>query len=159
MNEKSKLELVGKEKEEILEKVKERMNSWGLKLPKVYACPFHFGLKNYSEIGALEFDINNNIEEGYCGKLIFMFKDQTCPLHYHKLKHETFFVIKGKVELEADSKKTILNQGDIYIMDRNVTHKFSGLEDSLILESSKPDLLDDSIFENNKINEIINSFL
>lgn len=37
-----KLELVGKEKEEAVRKCKNIVNSWGLTLPDVYACPFHF---------------------------------------------------------------------------------------------------------------------
>lgn len=44
-------------------------------------------------------------------------------------------------------------------MDRNLIHKFTGLEDSLILESSKPDLFEDSYFEDETINEAINSLI
>ena len=87
-----------------------------------------------------------------------MFQDQTCPLHFHKVKHETFFIIKGKVFLEAEQKEYILNQGDIFIVNQNVKHKFKGIEDSLILESSKPDLINDSIFEDEKINEMIKQY-
>jgi len=34
-------------------------------------------------------------------------------------------------------------------------HQFTALEDSLILESSMPDLIDDSIFEDQRINRMI----
>ena len=155
MNDISRLELVGKEKEGAVNKCRKIVNSWGLTLPEVYACPFHFGLKDFYRIGEIEFDINNNIKEGYCGKFIFIFKDQICPMHYHKIKHETFYVVKGKVEMEANDKICILKQGDIFIMDQNIKHRFTGLEDSLILESSKPDIIEDSIFDDEKINKII----
>jgi len=149
------LELIGEEKEKAVKRAKEVVASWGLKLPDVYACPFHFGLNDFYKIGEIEFDINNNIKEGYCGKLMFILKDQICPLHHHRVKHETFFIIKGSVLMTTDGKDTVLNQGDILVIDQQVIHSFQGLEDSLILESSKPDIIDDSIFEDEKINEKI----
>jgi len=133
----AELELVGDEKEEALEKCRENFSGWGLTIPNVPACAFHFGLHDFYKIGEIEFDINNNIEEGYCGKFIFILKGQTCPMHYHKIKHETFYLVKGKVEMEADGEKTVMNQGDIKIMPQNTKHRFMGLENSLILECSK----------------------
>jgi len=155
MDDKSNLELVGEEKEIAVNKCKKKVDSWGLTLPDVYACPFHFGLNDFYRIGEIEFDINNNIKEGYCGKLIFIFKDQTCPVHHHKIKHETFYLIKGKVKMEIEDGPIIMEQGDIFVMDQNVKHKFTGLEDSLILESSKPDIVEDSIFDDESINRVI----
>jgi len=155
VEDKSNLELVGKEKEIAVNKCKKIVDSWGLTLPDVYACPFHFGLNDFYRIGEIEFDINNNIKEGYCGKLIFIFKDQTCPVHHHKIKHETFYLIKGKVKMEIEDGPIIMEQGDIFVMDQNVKHKFTGLEDSLILESSKPDIVEDSIFDDESINRVI----
>jgi quercetin dioxygenase-like cupin family protein len=76
-------------------------------------------------------------------------------MHFHRKKHETFFIVKGKVDMELDGSKYILNQGDRLIVDQFKKHRFTALEDSLILESSKPDLVDDSIFEDQSINKII----
>ena len=151
----SDLELVGKGKEEAVSKCKKIVESWGLTLPDVYACPFHFGFKDFYKTGLIEFDINNNIKEGYCGKLIFIFKDQICPMHHHKIKHETFYIIKGKIKMEAAEKTVIMKQGDLFIMDQNIKHRFTGIEDSLVLECSKPDILEDSIFDDENINKSI----
>lgn len=150
-----KLSLQGNDKEQVLEKIKSVVESWGLRLPDVPADPLHFGYNNFSQIGETEFNINNNLEQGYCGKFMFLFEGQTCPLHHHRIKHETFFIVKGKVNMVLSGRIHILNQGDLLIVNQLAKHKFTALEDSLILESSKPDLVDDSIFEDQMINKII----
>jgi mannose-6-phosphate isomerase-like protein (cupin superfamily) len=76
-------------------------------------------------------------------------------MHHHRAKHETFIIVKGRVEMELAGRTFVMDQGDICIVDQNNRHRFTALQDSLILESSKPDLLDDSIFEDPRINQII----
>jgi quercetin dioxygenase-like cupin family protein len=39
--------------------------------------------------------IANN--DQYCGKLLFFKKGKRCSFHYHKKKHETFYVQSGKL--------------------------------------------------------------
>jgi N-acetylneuraminate synthase len=151
----SKLALQGEEKKKILEKINRIVAGWKLKLPDVTADALHFGFNDFARIGETEFNINNNVEEGYCGKFMFMFKGQTCPLHHHRIKHETFFIVQGQIEMILGGKKIILNQGDRLIVDRKVKHMFTAMKNSLILESSKPDLVDDSIFDDQEINRII----
>jgi len=152
------IELVGKEKADALEKCRRSCAEWGLTLPDVTPVPFHFGLHDFYRVGEIEFDINNNVREGYCGKFIFIFKGQTCPTHYHILKHETFFLVKGRVEMEAAGETFVMNQGDIKVMPQNTKHRFTGLEDSLILECSKPDIMSDSIFDDERISEALSRF-
>ena len=149
------IEVTGEKKEQILKKLNKLAESWGLTIPDVTPYPLHFGYNDFYRIGETEFDVNNNIEEGYCGKFIFVLKGQTCPMHYHRVKHETFYLVKGLVEMESNSEIVVMRQGDIKIMPQNTKHRFTGLEDSLILECSKPDLAEDSIFDDQKINELI----
>lgn len=151
----AQISLQGQEREQALQRIHQTVASWGLKLPDVPPDPLHFGYHDFYRIGETEFNINNNVEQGYCGKFMFMFAGQTCPMHFHRKKHETFFIVKGKVAMELAGKKYVLNQGDRLIVDQFAKHQFTALEDSLILESSKPDLVDDSIFEDQKINMII----
>ncbi len=151
----AQISLQGEEREQALQRIHQIVASWGLKLPDVPPDPLHFGYHDFYRIGETEFNINNNVEQGYCGKFMFLFAGQTCPLHFHRKKHETFFIVKGKVDMELAGKKYLLNQGDRLIVDQFAKHQFTALEDSLILESSKPDLVDDSIFEDQKINLII----
>jgi quercetin dioxygenase-like cupin family protein len=149
------LELIGNEKEKIIEKCRSLFSSWGLTLPDVPGCAFHFGLHNFNRIGEVEFDINNNIQEGYCGKFIVIFKGQVCPMHYHAIKHETFYLVKGRVEMTAGEETYVMHQGDIRVMPQHTPHLFKALETSLILECSKPDIISDSIFTDPQIAEII----
>jgi len=150
-----KLELKEAEKEKALRECEKIIHSWGLNLLHVRPSPLHFGLQDFYNIGHTEFEIVNNIEEGYCSKFIFMFKGQTCPLHYHEKKHETFFIVKGKIEMEIENERVIMYQGDKMSMSQGTKHRFTALEDTLILESSKEAFVEDSIFVNEKINEVI----
>ncbi len=152
------IELSGKERQEALMRVDALFREWGLTLPNVAACPLHFGLNNFNETGEIEYDIHNSTEDGYCGKFIVIFQGQTCPMHYHAVKHETFFLIKGSIELEADSGTERMEQGDIRVMPQYTKHRFTGIEDSLILECSTPDMIHDSIFEDKKIRSIFSQF-
>jgi quercetin dioxygenase-like cupin family protein len=149
------LSLQGEEREKTLAKIHQIVASWGLKLPDVVPDPLHFGCHDFARIGETEFNVNNNVVEGYCGKFMFVFAGQTCPMHHHRLKHETFFIVKGRVEMELEGKVSVMEQGDTMLVDRFAKHRFTALVDSLILECSKPDLVDDSIFEDAKINAII----
>lgn len=149
------IEVIGEEREQILQRLKKLAESWGLTIPDVTPYPLHFGYNDFYRVGETEFDVNNNIEEGYCGKFIFVLKGQTCPMHYHRVKHETFYLVKGRVEMESNNETVVMRQGDIKIMPQNTKHRFTGLEDSLILECSKPDLAEDSIFDDKRINELI----
>ncbi len=151
----SNLSLQGNDRKQVLEKIKKVIASWGLKLPDVPADALHFGYNDFLKIGETEFNINNNVEQGYCGKFMFLFSGQTCPMHHHRKKHETFFIVKGKVSMILSGQKYILNQGERLIVNQLEKHTFTALEDSLILESSRPDLVDDSIFDDQMINKII----
>jgi quercetin dioxygenase-like cupin family protein len=150
-----RLSLQGEERQKALHKIHETVAAWGLQLPDVIPDPLHFGYDDFYRIGETEFNINNNVKEGYCGKFMFLFAGQTCPMHHHRIKHETFFVVKGKVDMELAGQRFLLQQGDRLIVDQFAKHRFTALENSLILESSKPDLVDDSIFEDALINRII----
>ncbi len=151
----ARITLQGKERAEALAKIHRVVASWGLALPKVEPDPMHFGKNDFDRIGETEFNVNNNVEQGYCGKFMFLFKGQTCPMHHHRKKHETFFIVKGRIEMELDGKTFTMEQGDTCIVDQRKKHRFTALVDSLVLESSKPDLVDDSIFDDPEINRII----
>ena len=150
-----RLTLQGDERRQALAKIHQVVASWGLKLPDVPPDPLHFGFNDFSRIGETEFNVNNNVEEGYCGKFMFLFAGQKCPMHHHRVKHETFFIVKGRVEMQMDGKTFVMEQGETLVVNQNAKHAFTALVDSLILECSKPDLVEDSIFEDEQINKII----
>jgi len=80
---------------------------------------------------------------GYCGKKLHLNEGYRCSVHRHE-KDETFYIEQGKVyfELETENKDmedAILVQGNIVDIHNCKWHRFSGLEDSVIIEFSTPD--------------------
>lgn len=151
----TRISLQGSEREAVLRRIGQVVASWGLRLPATPPDPLDFGLGDFARFGETEFNIANNVEQGYCGKFMFLFTGQTCPLHHHRVKHETFFVVKGRIEMDLDGRVTVLGQGDTCVVVQHARHRFTALEDSLVLESSRPDLVDDSIFDDPRINMLI----
>jgi len=101
--------------------------------------------------------IANN--EKYCGKLLFFKKGKRCSLHYHKLKDETFYVHKGKLEIvytivpeglnDFNSVWTlltvkVLEPGDTFHVPVGMLHQMTGLEDTEMFEFSTQHFEEDS---------------
>jgi rfaE bifunctional protein kinase chain/domain len=78
--------------------------------------------------------IENN--DNYCSKLLSLNKGYQCSLHYHKVKDETFIVTKGHVRLEVEDKVYHLQEGGFMRIPPGTKHRFTGIEDSLIIEVS-----------------------
>ena len=113
----------------------------------------HFGLNDFIHTGETEFRVANEVEAGYCAKLIFVFDGQTCMYHDHKIKHEMFYVLKGKTKMVVDGQEVIKKQGNIVVIPTGVKHSFIGIGPCLLLEVSMPCILGDSHFENRTIGE------
>jgi mannose-6-phosphate isomerase-like protein (cupin superfamily) len=128
-----------------------QVESWGLKLPDVAPLVLDFGLGDFDRIGEVEFWIANEAAAGYCGKFIFVWTGQTCPKHMHKDKLETFFIVKGRVEMDHDGKVAGLKTGDVLRVPTGTYHRFTGLEPTLLLEVSKPTIIIDNHFEDERI--------
>lgn len=80
----------------------------------------------------------------YCAKTLYLKKNHRCSFHYHKKKHETFIIIEGKCLMEVDDKAFVMRKGDIIEIDRGDIHRFTGIEDTVILEVSTQHFEDDS---------------
>ena len=86
----------------------------------------------------------------YCAKLLIVNKDHYCSLHYHKLKEESFFVQAGKILFEysyppyqlIDQK--ILSVGESVHIEPLTAHRFTAIDDTLILEVSSQHFDEDS---------------
>ena len=76
------------------------------------------------------------VNKEYCGKILLVKKGSYGSLHYHKEKDETFLLIKGKVLMEIDGKKWVMKPWNFQYVPRNSVHRFTGLEDSIIIEFS-----------------------
>ncbi|MCO4294774.1 cupin domain-containing protein [Solitalea sp. MAHUQ-68] len=51
-------------------------------------------------------------------------------LHYHKAFSETFEVLEGELEVEADGEKIILKKGENFTVVENIMHRFFNPSDS-----------------------------
>lgn len=72
----------------------------------------------------------------YCGKKLILNKGFRCSMHYHKNKDETFYILKGKVLMEIGMQKNIMLPNDSILIKPGQKHRFTGLEDSEIIEFS-----------------------
>lgn len=79
-------------------------------------------------------------DEKYCGKLLVLKQGKHCSLHYHKLKHETFYIVKGRLSMELTDlagaqctppeirEQFEMVAGDAIFVTPGLVHRFSGLE-------------------------------
>jgi mannose-6-phosphate isomerase-like protein (cupin superfamily) len=81
------------------------------------------------------------VNKDYVVKELFMKEGNSCSLQYHEKKHETFYVLIGKLKFEVGPDKNNLeemelNEGEFYTIEPLVVHRMSAIVDSLYLESS-----------------------
>lgn len=145
------IEMTGGAAKEALEAFTEQLNEWGLIMPRTKPLVFDFGLGDFYRTGLIECWIANEIEAGYCGKFLFLFDRQTCPCHYHREKLETFFIVKGAVEMSCDGNCRRMKPGDVLLVECGKPHQFRGNGPALILEISKPCIVADNFFANTRI--------
>jgi mannose-6-phosphate isomerase-like protein (cupin superfamily) len=84
------------------------------------------------------------VNRDYCGKKLILKKGFRCSIHYHKIKDEMFYVLSGKVLIEVDGRSHVLNPGDRQLITPDVKHRFTGLQDSEIMEFSTHHMEEDS---------------
>jgi D-lyxose ketol-isomerase len=108
-----------------------------------------FGLGRFAQEGlGLVVRVN---EPEYCSKWLTLLPGQECPTHFHKLKKETFFVLRGQVALTADDETIILKTGNRYTLRPGVRHSFGSAGGAVIEEVSTHDENSDSYFDDPNI--------
>jgi D-lyxose ketol-isomerase len=142
-----KISLRGQDAEIPLEKFRLQAEAWGVSLPHVEPLVLDFGLGRFDRVGLIEYWIANEIAAGYCGKYLFVFDGQECPAHRHRVKHETFFLLHGRLEVTRDGKSLRLNPGEALSVPPGNVHSFRGAGNSLLLELSMPCRVNDNQFE------------
>lgn len=82
--------------------------------------------------------------ETYCGKILSFTGGKKFSLHYHVEKHETWYVIKGRLNLTwidpniGNSNVIDLSVGDCVTIPQGVPHQLFAYEDSEVMEVSTP---------------------
>lgn len=127
------------------------MRRWGCVPPKVEPLVLDFGLGEFVRAGLIEYWIANEAKAGYCGKYLFVFGGQSCPRHRHRIKHETFFLVQGRLKVEHGNRRVVLRPGETLALKPGVFHSFTGLEPSLLLELSMPCEVSDNFFADRRI--------
>ncbi len=85
--------------------------------------------------------------EAYCGKVIFVRAGEQLSLQFHRVKDETIYVHSGRIELEiGDPGKPldteVVGPGRSFRLRPGVVHRWKALEDTIVLETSTPELDD-----------------
>ena len=76
------------------------------------------------------------VNKEYCGKLLIIHKGYRCSIHYHKKKDETFYLVKGKILMEINGQPRVMKPGDKQYIAPGTKHRFTGLEESELIEFS-----------------------
>ena len=120
-----------------------------LKQPICFELSHHYGIKRFREFGAV---LINIINREYCKKLIIQLPRQKHPYHHHKRKEETFHVLYGSMEIEVEGHTYLLDEGDLFLVEKNKWHKFSSMHGVIFEEISTTHHKNDSYYEDPQIN-------
>jgi mannose-6-phosphate isomerase-like protein (cupin superfamily) len=80
-------------------------------------------------------------DEKYCGKLLAIFAGKKCSLHYHKLKHETFYLQQGRLRVymkyaDGTEKTFIMEKGQTQEVPPGTIHQMYAIEYTELFEFS-----------------------
>jgi D-lyxose ketol-isomerase len=152
------ISISGPEAERRLAAFLAQMDAWGLATPPATPLVLDFGLGQLDRVGLIEYWIANEIEAGYCGKYLFVFDGQQCPAHSHRVKHETFFPIRGSLDVVLDGRSFTLPPGQVLPIPPGHVHSFRGKGNALLLELSMPCQVQDNCFEDPRIMDWLKRF-
>jgi D-lyxose ketol-isomerase len=139
-------EVAEPERGRVLKACRAQLRRWKIALPPADPLVLDFGLNDFKRVGEIEFWIANELPAGYCGKYLFVFDGQTCPLHSHRQKHETFFVVKGCLRIRVGKQTLQLKEGSVFPVSPGLVHSFTGVGNALLLELSMPCKIADNVF-------------
>ncbi len=85
--------------------------------------------------------------ERYVGKLLYVRQGHRLSLQHHEVKEETLRLMSGRIEVALGPSPTALEHRELGPGDRvhlppHTVHRFTALEDSLLVEVSTPELDD-----------------
>ncbi len=146
-----RISLCGSAAEQALADFQRQIREWNIAMPHVTPLVLDFGLGDFERFGLIEYWIANEVGAGYCGKFLYVHDGQTCPLHHHREKMETFFILKGRVRMTFEETSREMNEGETLPVPQCKMHSFTGIGPALLLEISKPCRVDDNYFHDRRI--------
>jgi mannose-6-phosphate isomerase len=93
------------------------------------------------------YEIVYALTDRYCGKVLFIRAGQELSLQFHRRKDEVIYVHEGKIELEIGDPggpidQEVVGPGRAFHLAPGVVHRWRALEDTVVLETSTPELDD-----------------
>ena len=87
------------------------------------------------------------INDKYMMKKLTMLKGHRCSLQLHNHKKETIYVLSGKLRIISGPDQDnltgkIYSEGESITISPGVVHRMEGVEDSIYLEASTPEMDD-----------------
>lgn len=87
------------------------------------------------------------INDRYMVKKLTMWAGHRCSLQFHNFKMETIYVLSGVLKIVAGTAQDALTEklyraGDTITLPPGVIHRMEGVEDSVYLEASTPEMDD-----------------
>ncbi|MGB3976401.1 MAG: cupin domain-containing protein [bacterium] len=83
----------------------------------------------------------------YAGKILEIKQGHRLSLQYHQQKHETLYLLEGKVRftLEDESgnlQTEVIQHGGVKVVPPGRKHRMEAIRDSILVEFSSPELTD-----------------
>ena len=79
----------------------------------------------------------------YVGKIIVINKGHRLSRQFHKTKHETIFVLNGRLDLELKGRRLLAGPGRAFPIPPKTVHRFGAPKGRVtLLEVSTPELWD-----------------
>ena len=87
------------------------------------------------------------INDDYMVKKLTMYKGHRCSLQYHTFKRETIYVLSGALRIftgpdQDNLQSKIYYSGETITIEPGTIHRMEGVEDSVYLEASTPEMDD-----------------
>jgi len=82
------------------------------------------------------------VNSKYVLKRLIMNKGCRCSLQHHEKKTETIYVLSGLLRLYLNGNYSIMTPGDVITIKPFDEHRMEGLEGTVYLEASTPELDD-----------------
>lgn len=138
----------------ILKQVKELIKESHVVLPKQGEIKLyhHKGIENFASIGAVFISV---IQHDYCKFIVVMLKGQTYPLHYHRIKEESYFILYGDLKVNIEEETVELSKGDLVNVPRRYSHSFSTANGCVFEEVSTAYLNNDSVYDDPNIKNML----
>ncbi len=111
----------------------------------------HYGIEHFRHYGAT---IINILNREYCKKILVVLPGQQHPVHYHKIKEESFQVLAGTLKLTLDEKEILVDAGEVITIERGKKHAFTSDRGCIFEEISTTHVKNDSYYDDNRINEM-----